>query len=72
VFVSRYGGDEFTFIYRDMDEAAIMSIEKEIVQCGDVKLTHGFYCSVPNENTRIWDYLNKADKNLYEIRKNRR
>ena len=72
IFVSRYGGDEFTFIYRGLDCDSIKSIEKEITRCGDVELTHGFYCAVPNENTRIWDYLNKADKNLYDIRKNRK
>ena len=72
LFVARYGGDEFTFIYRNMDDALIRNIEKEITKCGDISLTHGFYSAVPDEQTRIWDYLNRADKELYDIRKKRR
>lgn len=70
-FVSRYGGDEFTFIYEDMDEAQIRGIEKELLVCGDVSLSHGYYCAVPDENSRIWDYLNKADDRLYASKRNR-
>ena len=72
LFVARYGGDEFTFIYRNADAESIRNIEKEIAKCGDVSLTHGFYTAVPDEQTRIWDFLNRADKELYDIRKRQR
>ena len=47
-------------------------IEKEIIRCGDVMLSHGFHCDIPDENSKIWDYLNRADKNLYDSRKKRK
>jgi len=71
LFLARYGGDEFILIYKDMDEKAIKSIEKELARCGEVSLTHGFYCAVPHVDSRIWDFFNMADKNLYDIRKKR-
>ena len=71
LFVARYGGDEFTFIYRGVDEDTVKKIEKEISQCGDVRLSHGFYMAVPDEESKMWDYFNRADKNLYDGRKRR-
>ena len=71
IFVCRYGGDEFTFVYEDMDPKKIRSIEKEFLRCGDVTISHGFYCAVPDEDSRIWDYLNQADALLYASKKKR-
>lgn len=69
IFVCRYGGDEFTFVYEDMEPKKIRSIEKEFLNCGDVTISHGFYCEVPDEESRIWDFLNKADARLYASKK---
>lgn len=71
LFVSRYGGDEFTIIYRGLSEAEIIQIEKELTYCGDVCLSHGHFQAVPDEDSRIWDFLSRADNAMYDSRKQR-
>lgn len=69
LFVARYGGDEFVFIYEDKSDKDIRKIEKQIGKCGGVSLTHGFYNATPNESTKVWDYFVEADKRLYQKKK---
>ena len=66
LFVSRYGGDEFIFIYMGLDNKEIRAIEKEIIKTCPVSITHGFYNAVPKYNSKIFDYMAKADHKLYK------
>ncbi|MBO5564181.1 MAG: GGDEF domain-containing protein [Lachnospiraceae bacterium] len=69
--VFRYGGDEFVFIYRNMDDKDIRRIDAMILKETDGKLSHGFYNAVPTQETKIWDFLAEADKRLYRRKKRR-
>ena len=72
LFVARYGGDEFVFIYNDMSDKEIEKIQEKIANCCDVSLSHGYYANYPDENSRIFDYIAEADKRLYEKKRARK
>ena len=65
-FVSRYGGDEFTMIYENMDHATIRQIEKEIYSRVEISVSHGYYADIPDEHSRQWDYMTTADSLMYK------
>lgn len=65
-FVARYGGDEFTMIYENKDDAVIREIEKEILSNVSVSVSHGYYADIPDERSRQWDYLTRADRLMYQ------
>ncbi len=81
-FAARYGGDEFVLIFEDTDfEQAVsyaqelknLILEKNIDHAfskaiPQVSLSQGICCDVPRKNTRMWDFLHKADENLYSIK----
>ena len=69
LFVARYGGDEFVLIYYDHQNKEIQSIEEEILNSASVSVTHGFYNAVPDIESKIYDYLSKADQELYKNKK---
>ena len=71
VFVARYGGDEFVFIYNDKSEKEILKIEKEMYKKSPISITHGFTTAIVDENKKIWDYLAEADRILYRKKKRR-
>lgn len=65
-FVSRYGGDEFTMVYENLDHATIRQIEKEIYARVEIPVSHGYYADIPDENSRQWDYMTTADTLMYK------
>ncbi|MBR2067413.1 MAG: GGDEF domain-containing protein [Solobacterium sp.] len=65
IFVSRYGGDEFVFVYKGLLNRQIKKIEKEINDRTHVPVTHGFHNTIPDEHTKPWDFFVKADEILY-------
>ncbi len=69
LFVARYGGDEFVLIYYDHTNKEIASIESNILNATSVSVTHGFYNAVPDIESKIYDYLSKADQELYKNKK---
>ena len=66
LFLARYGGDEFVFIYENLSDQEILKIEQRINKCHVAKISHGFYNEMPNEFTKVWDYFVEADKRLYQ------
>ena len=71
IFAARYGGDEFVMIYRNLTDEQIRSIVYDLLQTISVRMTHGFYNTVPGEANRPWEYLANADARMYEIRRKR-
>ena len=67
--LARYGGDEFVLVYYNLQSKQIRAIEKEILNQMSVSVTHGFYNAVPKVDTKIYDYLSKADQDLYRNKK---
>ena len=64
--LARYGGDEFVLVYYGLQSKEIKAIEKKILDRLLVSVTHGFYNAVPKVDAQIYDYLSKADRNLYK------
>lgn len=72
LFVARYGGDEFVLLYENMTDDEILRVEEQIHRESAVPVSHGFYATVPSEETRLWDFFAKADAKLYKIKSERR
>ena len=66
IFVARYGGDEFIFIYNNLDHQEIRKFQKKIYDTCSVSITHAFFVAYPDENSRIWDFIAEADDRLYK------
>ena len=71
IFVARYGGDEFVFLYGNKSDEEILEIEKEIYRKSPISITHGYTSTTVDENKKIWDYLADADRILYRKKKRR-
>lgn len=86
IFVSRYGGDEFCVIYYDMKAEEILSVVENIKKrIEDLKflninskvsdylsVSQGVFLTTPQEDTRIWDLMHRADQVLYRVKKETR
>ncbi|MBQ9057703.1 MAG: GGDEF domain-containing protein, partial [Atopobiaceae bacterium] len=66
LFVARYGGDEFVYIYEGLTDEQIEAIEQEIYEQCYVGVTHGYANTIPSESMRPWDLFMKADEQLYK------
>ncbi|WP_029232386.1 tetratricopeptide repeat-containing diguanylate cyclase [Butyrivibrio sp. VCB2006] len=77
----RYGGDEFVIVYENMKDEQILEHAsklresvKTVTRDSDmfggnaVSISQGIRNSVPQETTRLWDYMYEADNALYEIK----
>lgn len=79
VSVFRYGGDEFTVLYQDMDRAAIGAVCAKIRSdlAGQLEGTYlphftvsqGVCCAVPKDGNRIWDFASSADETMYQVKR---
>lgn len=82
----RYGGDEFVVIYENMKDDRILEcarglrekvddIPDEIKKyVGDkkVSISQGIRNSVPQETSKLWDYMYAADNALYDVKKSKK
>lgn len=82
----RYGGDEFVVIYENMKDDRILEcarglrekvadIPDEIKKyIGDkkVSISQGIRNSVPQETSKLWDYMYAADNALYDVKKSKK
>ncbi len=77
----RYGGDEFVLIYENMTDKQVMqhakNLREKIMEInvdvaksagGKVTVSQGIRNSVPQETTKLWDYMYAADNALYEVK----
>ncbi len=86
VFAARYGGDEFVVIYEGMTEEQIMkrasdlrhkiyaaNMEHRFSLTDDrVTISQGICVGVPDKGTSFFNYLQGADKMLYEVKQQSR
>ena len=79
----RYGGDEFIVFaadYTETDSAALTAeIRSNIDKINDsgsnpfvLSASIGYVIDVPEENEDIFDFVNKADKVMYEEKKRKK
>ena len=65
LFCARYGGDEFVLIGENKTSVRIGQMLNELRAAGDAKFSAGFCNRVPDDKSRPWDFLARADKNMY-------
>ncbi|MCR5144399.1 MAG: GGDEF domain-containing protein [Lachnospiraceae bacterium] len=83
IFCSRYGGDEFVIIYEGLSKDETMAAATQLKQmilaerlehkysfAADIlTISQGICWGIPNDETRVWDYLHIADELLYNVKK---
>lgn len=82
----RYSGDEFVLIGRGMTYKRLLEIVKGIrkrIEHFHIQNDHdgvnqvltvsqGYYINVPTKNELMWEYLSRADTNVYRVKRNNR
>ena len=82
VFCARYGGDEFVLIYEGMHAQQIARHARDISEAvsnlklrhknssvtGFVSVSQGQCIAVPDQKSRLWDFMLVADKALYSVK----
>ena len=83
IFCARYGGDEFIIIYENKTDAEILEIAEKLqrdvtalhlenIRSGSspvVTISQGIRNSIPQNDSRVWDYLYAADMSLYHVKR---
>ena len=69
VFVSRYGGDEFVLIYEDRTDGEIREIMEALRTQMPVRVSQGFYNTIPDVDSKMYDFLSRADAEMYREKK---
>ena len=83
VFCARYGGDEFVLIYEGMHAEQIERHAREISEAvselklrhknssvaGIVSVSQGQCIAVPDQKSKLWDFMLAADKALYSVKR---
>lgn len=83
IFCARYGGDEFVMVYFDMNVEQIVEVAQRLCQrvralklentdslaADYITISQGIFCKIPSEVNRLWDYLERADIELYKVKK---
>jgi diguanylate cyclase (GGDEF)-like protein len=78
----RYGGDEFIIIYENMNDDKVLDhatklrdkVKEMPLDFGDtgkgvtISISQGIRNSVPQETTKLWDYMYAADNALYQVK----
>ena len=78
----RYGGDEFVIIYEGMRDDNILEFARDLrakvaILPEDIKscigqkslsISQGIRNSVPQETSKLWDYMYAADNALYDVK----
>lgn len=73
ILAARVGGDEFVVIFWDVEFQEVDDFAKELKREmlkieGGIHLSQGYAARVPQEQMKPWDYLNRADTMLYEMK----
>ena len=82
----RYGGDEFVIIYENMTDEEVLEhakrLRREISgmqitskrnnQARVISISQGIRNSVPQEMTKLWDYMYAADNALYDVKESKK
>lgn len=84
IFVARYGGDEFTIIYKGYSPEAVQRFAQELKEgitnlamehrfskaLPIVTISQGICCDIPKKGNKVWDFLHSADAMLYRVKRN--
>ena len=86
IFCARYGGDEFIIIYSGLDEKEVLDealkLKNDIMELNIkheyskafpmVTISQGICQAIPKEGNKSWDFLHRADENLYKVKRQTR
>jgi len=73
ILAARIGGDEFVVIFWDVEFQEVVDFAEDLklkmlnIEDG-IQLSQGYAARVPQEQMKPWDYLNRADIVLYEMK----
>lgn len=70
---ARYGGDEFVILFLNVSGEEIEKFAREIQNGIKEKqnkftISQGYAYAIPQTQMRLWDYLNRADEMLYQVK----
>ena len=68
-FAARYGGDEFIIVYENATTKEIVDSITTLKKEGTVNFSFGIHNDIPKGKQKSWQYLDLADKALYEDKK---
>ncbi len=68
-FAARYGGDEFILIYEKATTKEIVDSITQLKREASVNFSFGIHNGIPRDRQKSWQYLDMADKSLYEDKK---
>ena len=71
VFTARYGGDEFVIVFDNYSDEEIRVFLEELTGWMPISVTTGICNAVPDDKQRSWDFLARADSDLYRNKRNR-
>ena len=66
VFAARYGGDEFVLVFDNYTDREIRASIARIADAFPISVSAGMYNGIPDDKHRNWDYLARADSDLYK------
>ncbi|MEG0971622.1 MAG: tetratricopeptide repeat-containing diguanylate cyclase [Lachnospiraceae bacterium] len=84
--VYRFGGDEFVLMIMNGTDYIVEKLSNKIMNAikeahianenspinRELTVSMGLYCAIPNENSKIDDFLDQADTALYQVKKHGR
>lgn len=73
IIASRFGGDEFVVIFWDIEYEELAYFAEELKRKmlsieGGIRLSQGYAARIPQEQMKPWDYLNRADTMLHDVK----
>lgn len=72
LFLARYGGDEFVFIYENIPDDKLSHVDREIFEKAPVSVSYGYYMAVPDDKIKLWDFLAQADRQMYKAKRDKK
>lgn len=71
VFAARYGGDEFVIVFDNFSDEEIASFLEDLTDRMPISVSTGVCNEVPDDKQRSWDFLARADSDLYRNKRKR-
>ena len=71
VFTARYGGDEFVIVFDNYSDGEIKTFLEDLTGWMPLSVSTGVCNEIPDDRQRSWDFLARADSDLYRNKRNR-